>query len=150
MQIIDFFAANGPWSWIIAGLVLLALELVLPGGILVWMGIAGIVTGLMLLFQPMGWPLQWLIFGVLSLGSILVWLRYSRTRPPLTDRPLLNQRTDQLVGQEALLEQAITQGFGRVVLGDTVWRVSGPDLPAGERVRIVGSSGAVLKVEPIR
>ncbi|RZA13737.1 MAG: NfeD family protein, partial [Proteobacteria bacterium] len=86
----DFFAANGPWSWIIAGLVLLALELVLPGGILVWMGIAGIVTGLMLLFQPMGWPWQWLIFGVLSLGSILVWLRYSRNRPPATDRPLLN------------------------------------------------------------
>ena len=149
MQIIDFIAANGPWSWIVAGLVLLALELVLPGGILVWMGIAGVVTGLMLLFQPMAWPLQWLIFGVLSLGSILVWLRYSRNRPPATDRPHLNQRTDQMVGQEAVLEQPIAQGFGRIVLGDSVWRVSGPDLPAGRRVRIVGSSGAVLQVEPI-
>jgi membrane protein implicated in regulation of membrane protease activity len=148
MQIIDFLAANGPWSWSIAGLALLALELVLPGGILVWMGIAGIVTGLMLLFQPIGWALQWLIFGVLSLGSILVWLRYSRTRPPATDRPFLNRRTDQLIGQEAVLDQAIAQGFGRVVLGDSVWRVSGPDLPVGRRVKIVGSSGAVLKVEP--
>ncbi|RYG30009.1 MAG: NfeD family protein, partial [Burkholderiales bacterium] len=26
----------------------------------------------------------------------------------------------------------------------------GPDLPAGTRVRIVSSSGAVLKVEPLR
>jgi hypothetical protein len=149
MQIVDFIASYGPWSWIIAGLVLLALELVLPGGILVWMGLAGIVTGLMLLFQPMGWPLQWLIFGVLSLGSILVWLRYSRSRPPSTDRPLLNQRTDQLVGQQAVLETAISQGYGRVALGDTLWRVSGPDLPAGHKVRIVGSSGAVLAVEPV-
>lgn len=149
MQIIDFIARNGPWSWIVAGLVLLALELVLPGGILVWMGIAGIVTGLMLLFQPMGWPLQWLIFGVLSLGSILVWLRYSRSRPQTTDRPFLNQRTDQLVGQEAVLEQPIAQGFGRIVLGDSVWRVSGPDLAAGQRVRIVGSAGAMLKVEAV-
>ncbi|MDB5474147.1 MAG: NfeD family protein [Devosia sp.] len=148
MQVIDFIAANGPWSWIIAGLILLALELVLPGGILVWMGIAGIVTGLMLLFQPIAWPLQWLVFGVLSLGSILVWLRYSRNRPPITDRPLLNRRAEQFIGQEALLEQPIRQGFGRVTLGDTVWRVSGPDLPAGQRVRIVGSSGAVLAVEP--
>jgi membrane protein implicated in regulation of membrane protease activity len=149
MQIIDFIASYGPWSWIIAGLVLLALELVLPGGILVWMGVAGIVTGLMLLFQPMSWPLQWLIFGVLSLGSILVWLRYSRSRPPATDRPLLNQRTDQLIGQEAVLDAPIAQGHGRVVLGDTVWRVSGPDLPAGRKVKIVGSSGAVLRVAPI-
>lgn len=48
-----------------------------------------------------------------------------------------------------VLEQAIEQGFGRVVLGDSVWRVSGPDLPVGQRVRIVGSQGAVLVVEPL-
>jgi len=148
MQIVDFIAANGPWSWIIAGLILLALELVLPGGILVWMGVAGIITGLMLLFQPIGWPLQWLIFGVLSLGSIVVWLRYSRSRPQKTDSPYLNRRADQLIGQEAVLAQPIEQGFGRVVLGDTIWRVSGADLPAGTRVRIVGSNGSVLVVEP--
>jgi hypothetical protein len=148
MQIVSFVAANAPWSWVIAGLIFLALELILPGGILVWLGVAGIVTGLMLLFQPLDWPWQWLIFGVLSLGSILVWLRYSRSKPEKTDRPYLNRRADQLVGQEAVLEQAIAQGFGRIILGDTVWRVSGPDLPKGQRVRIVGASGAVLAVEP--
>jgi membrane protein implicated in regulation of membrane protease activity len=148
MQIVNLIAANAPWSWVIAGLIFLALELILPGGILVWLGVAGIVTGLMLLFQPLDWPWQWLIFGVLSLGSILVWLRYSRSKPEKTDRPYLNRRADQLVGQEAVLERAIAQGFGRVILGDTVWRVSGPDLPKGQRVRIVGASGAVLAVEP--
>jgi hypothetical protein len=148
MQIVSFVAANAPWSWVIAGLIFLALELILPGGILVWLGVAGIVTGLMLLFQPLDWPWQWLIFGVLSLGSILVWLRYSRSKPEKTDRPYLNRRADQLVGQEAVLEQAIAQGFGRIILGDTVWRVSGPDLPKGQRVRIIGASGAVLAVEP--
>jgi len=149
MQLVEFIAANTPWSWIIAGLVLLALELVVPGGILVWMGISGIVTGLMLVFQPIGWPLQWLIFGVLSLVSITIWLRYSRNRPAQTDRPYLNRRMEQLVGQEAVLEQPIAQGFGRIVLGDTVWRVAGPDLPLGSRVRITGSMGAVLTVEPL-
>ena len=149
MQIVEFIAANGPWSWIVAGLVLLALELVVPGGILLWMGISGIATGLLVLFQPIGWPLQWLIFGVLSLVSIAVWLRYNRSRPTATDRPYLNRRADQLIGQVVVLEQPIAQGFGRVVLGDTVWRVSGPDLPLGQRVRIVGSAGAVLTVEPV-
>ena len=149
MQIIDFIAANGPWSWIVAGLIFLALELVLPGGFLLWMGISGIITGLMTLFQPISWPLQWLIFGVLSLVAIGFWVRINRSRPTVSDRPYLNRRADHFIGQEAVLEQAISQGFGRVVLGDTVWRVSGLDLPVGQRVRIVGSEGAVLKVEPV-
>lgn len=149
MQIVDFIAANGHWSWIVAGLVLLALELLLPGGFLLWMGISGIVTGLITMAQPIGWPLQWLIFGVLSLVSIAIWVRWNRSRPAPTDRPYLNRRGEGLIGQEAILEQAIEQGFGRVVLGDTVWRVSGADLPVGQRVRIVGSSGAVLEVEAI-
>lgn len=147
MQVIDFIAGNGPWAWIVAGLVLLALELLAPGGFLLWMGISGIVTGLVVLFWAIGWPLQWLIFGVMSLVTIALWLRWTRSRPTPTDRPYLNRRAEQLVGQEAILEHAIEQGFGRVALGDTVWRVSGPDLPVGQRVRVVGYEGAVLKVE---
>lgn len=149
MQIIDFVAANAHWSWIVAGLILLGLELLLPGGFLLWMGISGIITGLVTMFEPIGWPLQWLIFGVLSLVTIALWVRWTRSRPTPTDRPYLNRRADQMIGQEAVLEQPIAQGFGRVVLGDTVWRVSGPDLPLGHKVRIVGSTGAVLRVEPI-
>ena len=150
MQIVDFIAANAHWSWIVAGLILLALELAVPGGFLLWMGISGIITGLVTMFQPIGWPLQWLIFGVLSLVTIALWVRWNRSRPTPTDRPYLNRRADQLIGQEAVLEQPIAQGFGRVVLGDTVWRVSGVDLPVGHKVRIVGSDGAVLKVEAVR
>lgn len=149
MALVDFIAANGHWSWVVAGLVLLALELFLPGGILLWMGIAGIATGLLTMVQPLAWPLQWLIFGVLSLAGIVLWLRIVRSRPTTTDRPFLNQRADGFIGHEVVLEQAIEQGFGRVVLGDSVWRVSGPDLPVGQRVRIVGSQGAVLVVEPL-
>ena len=149
MQVIDFIASNGPWAWIVAGLILLALELVLPGGFLLWMGISGVITGLITLFQPIGWPLKWLIFGVLSLVSIAIWVRWTRSRPTPTDRPYLNRRADHFIGQEAVLEQAIEQGFGRIVLGDTVWRVSGSDLPVGQRVRIVGNEGAVLKVEAV-
>lgn len=149
MQVIDFIASNGPWAWIVAGLVLLALELVVPGGFLLWMGISGIVTGIVVLVWAIGWPLQWLIFGVLSLVTIAIWVRWTRSRPTPTDRPYLNRRAEHFIGQEAVLEQAIEQGFGRVVLGDTVWRVSGVDLPAGQRVRIVGNEGAVLRVEAI-
>ena len=147
MQIIAFLAENAPWSWIIAGLVLLALELVVPGGFLLWMGIAGILTGLLVLFQPLAWPIQWLIFGVLSLVSILIWVRLTRNRAAQTDRPLLNQRAEHFIGYEAVLDQPIVGGFGRLALGDTIWRIAGPDLPRGQKVRIVGAEGNVLRVE---
>ncbi|MDB5621904.1 MAG: NfeD family protein, partial [Devosia sp.] len=111
MQIISFVADNGPWSWIVAGLVFLALELVVPGGFLVWMGVAGIITGLMLFFQPISWPLQWLLFGGLSLIAIFAWVRWSRTRTgDDSDHPQLNQRAQSLVGQLAVLQDPIRGG----------------------------------------
>src|SRR5690606_26374254 len=100
MQVIQSIRSAGPWAWIVGGLVLLALELVLPGGFLLWMGISGVITGLIVLFQPIGWPLQWLIFGVLSLVSIALWVRWSRSRPTPTDRPELNERASRYVGHE--------------------------------------------------
>lgn len=149
MVLIEFLAANAPWAWIIAGLILLALELFVPGGYLLWLGIAGLITGLVVLFEPIAWPLQWLMFGVLALIAITLWTRWSRSRTGQSDRPYLNRRADSFVGHEAVLEQPIAGGFGRLTLGDTIWRISGPDMPAGQRIRIIGSEGAVLLVEAI-
>lgn len=146
MQVIDFIAAYGPWSWIVAGIILLALEVVGSGGFLLWMGVAGIVTGLIVLIHPIDWPLQWLVFGVLSLVAILLWLRWQRGKQVQSDRPYLNRRADRFTGQEAMLDEPIVDGFGRLVLDDTVWRIAGPNLPAGVRVRITGNNGAVLHV----
>lgn len=149
MQLIALIASIGPWAWIVAGLVLLALELAVPGGFLLWMGIAGIFTGLIAFIQPLDWPWLWLIFGVVSLVTISLWVKFFRHRPDASDRPLLNRRTAQLLGREGVLDQPIAQGVGRLALGDTIWRVSGPDLPAGRRVRVVGNDGAVLRVEAV-
>lgn len=149
MEVIAFLAENGPWSWIIAGLILLGLELVVPGGFLVWLGIGGILTGLLTLFWPLPWAVQWLIFGAFSLISILLWVRIARKRRAASTEPELNRRTDRFIGQEAVLDVPISGGFGRLPLGDTIWRISGPDLPAGQRIRIIGADGAVLRVEAI-
>lgn len=149
MALIAFLAANAPWAWIIAGLILLALELVLPGGFLLWLGIAGVVTGIVVFFEPIAWPFQWLIFATMALVAIVVWLRWTRSRADQSDRPFLNQRADRFLGQEGVLEEPTVGGFGRLALGDTVWRISGPDLPAGQRVRITGSDGPLLKVDAI-
>jgi inner membrane protein len=148
MDVIEFIASYGPWVWVVVGVILLALELVVPGGFLLWMGVAGIVTGLASLVQPIAWPLQFLLFGGLSLVLIVAWLRYHRGRETPSDSPFLNRRAERFLGHEAVLDEPISDGFGRLRLGDSVWRIAGPDLPAGQLVRVVAAEGAVLRVEP--
>lgn len=150
MDILDWIGGYGPWAWVVIGAVLLALELAVPGGFLLWLGIAGIVTGLVTFGWAVAWPLQFVIFGLLSLIFIVVWMRFFKNREQPSDRPFLNNRAAAYVGHEAVLNEPIRDGYGRLSLGDTVWRVAGPDLPAGQRVRIVSADGALLNVEAAR
>ena len=79
--------------------------------------------------------------------TIDLWIANPRTSA--SDEPDLNRRGSQYVGRVVALESAIETGRGRIRLGDTVWTVAGPDLPKGTPVRVIGSDGAVLRVEGV-
>ena len=64
-----------------------------------------------------------------------------------TRHPFLNRRTEGYVGRVFTLEKPIVDGIGTVRIDDTVWRVSGPDCPAGSRVKIASANGSDLLVE---
>jgi membrane protein implicated in regulation of membrane protease activity len=147
MVLFDLFVTYGPWAWFVIGLVLLALELVLPGGWFLWLGAGGVLTGILAFIPGVTWPWQVTIFGILALATVIGWRLFTRNRVPRSDRPLLNRRTEAFIGREAVINEPIADGFGRVTLGDTVWRISGPDLAAGRKIRIIGADGPVLKVE---
>jgi membrane protein implicated in regulation of membrane protease activity len=152
-MIVQWFAGFGAWNWMILGTVQLALEILTPGVYLLWLGIAAIITGLLsFAFWETafwGWQVQILAFLVLSIVSVLIGRRvFPTTGTADTDQPLLNQRERQLVGRTATLEEPIVEGRGRIRLGDTLWRISGPDLPAGARVRVIATVNGELTVEP--
>lgn len=152
-MIAEWFAGFGAWNWVILGTVLLALEILTPGVYLLWLGIAAVATGLLsFLLWDAGfwvWQVQILVFLVLSIVSVLIGRRvFPTTGTADTDQPLLNQRERQLVGRTATLEKPIVEGRGRIRLGDTLWRVSGPDLPVGARVRVIAAENGELAVEP--
>jgi membrane protein implicated in regulation of membrane protease activity len=148
MVLLNLFATYGPWAWFVTGLVLLALELVAPGGYFLWLGAAGLVTGVAAFIPGLATSWQVTIFGVLALIIVVGWTMVTRNRKG-TDRPLLNQRAERFIGHEGVIDEPIKDGFGRLVLGDSIWRIAGPDLAAGQKVRIVGHEGAVLKVEAV-
>ena len=147
------FTELGPWNWMVLGLVLLTFELFLPGVFLLWIGIAALLTGALSL-QLWGagfwtWHVQVLLFLALAIVSVLVGRRIMQSRGDESDQPLLNRRADQLVGRTATLIEPISNGYGRVQIGDTIWRVAGPDLPAGTRVRVVRGNDTELVVEAL-
>ncbi|MBP0614132.1 NfeD family protein [Jiella sp. KSK16Y-1] len=140
------------YGWWIAGLVLLMLEVVAPGVYLVFFGVAALVVGTNAFFVGgsgwFDWPQQVIAFIVVSTVCIYLGRRWYGTASDTDDASPLNRRTSRLIGREARLSEAIVAGRGRVAIEDSWWSVSGPELPAGARVRVTGADGAVLEVEP--
>lgn len=137
------------WVWLGLGLLLAAAEMAIPGVFLIWLAGAAIITGLATWIVPIDIPLQIVIFGVLGLTAVFAGRRYLRDNPIEAADPAMNKRGSRMVGQTAVVTQAIEGGTGRVHYGDGEWLARGPDIAAGTRVRIVGSDGAELLVEPI-
>ena len=94
------------------------------------------------------WQWQLVTFALLSLVSVIAAKIYLRGQATETDRPLLNKRAQQHIGRSYVLEEAIENGRGKIRVGDSLWRVEGPDRPKGERVVVTGADGTVLHVEP--
>ena len=144
----DYFSTLLFWHWWVLGLVLVVIEMIAPGFFLLWIGLAAGVTGVILAIAPgLGWQVQFLIFGVLAIGSVVAARSYFRRNPIVSDDATLNRRGAQYIGRIFSLDEAIVNGVGKVKVGDSWWRAEGPDLPAGERVKVVGVDGNMLKVE---
>ncbi|RUP17329.1 NfeD family protein [Methylobacterium sp.] len=140
-----FEALGAAWSWVIAGLVLAGAEILLPGVFLIWLGLAAVATGLAAAALPMPWQGQTLLFAGLAVALVALATRLQR-RGKGTE-PELNRADRGLIGREGVLDEPIVRGAGRIRFDDTLWRVEGPDLPAGRRVRVTGIGGTVLRVE---
>ena len=80
--------------------------------------------------------------------TIPLWRRFFRGDQQPADQPFLNRRNDAMVGRVFTLETPIVDGVGTVRVGDTVWRVNGPDTPAGNRVTVTRADAAMLFVAP--
>ncbi|MEQ8710144.1 MAG: NfeD family protein [Rhodospirillales bacterium] len=138
------------WHWLILGVVLVIGEAVIPGAVLLWMGVAALVTGLVELAIPnLGWQIQCLVFAVLSIISVYFGRGWMLRRGGESDHPTLNRRGAEYIGRTYRIDTAIENGVGRLQVDDTFWKIlAKDDLPAGSRVTVTGMQGMALEVEP--
>jgi membrane protein implicated in regulation of membrane protease activity len=136
------------WHWWILAAVLAGIEAILPGMFFIWFGLAAGLVGVVALAVP-GMGPQWeaVLFVVLAVASVAFAKAYLHRNPTETEDPALNRRGERLLGRRFNLETAIVNGRGSVKVDDGVWRASGPDLPAGRAVKVVGVDGSILRVE---
>jgi len=145
----SWITAVGPWHWLLIAIVLMILEAFSPAAFSMWLAIAAGTVGLVLVVAPeLGWQVQLVLFGVLSVLSLVLGRRYLRRHPIVTDTPTLNRRGHQYIGRIFTLDQPLVNGIGRLRVDDTAWRIRGPACGEGTRVRVTGVDGVVLLVLP--
>ena len=134
------------WIWIVLGLVLAAIELATPGGIvIVFFGAGALIVGILVLLGAAGptW-VQWLLFPVFALVSLRLFRQPILARLGLHDR----RDVDSLIGEVAVPAEPIPPGaHGRAELRGTTWNVrnlDGAALSAGQRCRVVAVKGLML------
>jgi len=139
------------YGWWLLALVLIGAELAVPGYFMLWIGIAAAVMGALVLIVPdLGALGQAVAFAILAVISCVIYWKFVRGElDKVSDQPLLNRRAEQFVGRRYVLDSAIVNGQGKARVGDSVWLVEGPELPAGAPIEVVAVNGTTLKVQPV-
>lgn len=136
-------------TWLVAGLILSAIETLAPGAFFIWFGAAAAIVGAVSYFMPMGFVAQLILFAVLVTALVLIGRRVYGSFDTAPG-PLPQSRAHAMIGADFFLEEAIARGYGRIRVGDSSWRVAGPDCPAGSMVKVVAvEQGSLLRVERV-
>ena len=142
-----------PWHmWVIAGVVLMIIEVVTPGFVVICFGLGCLAAGLAAWAGAgSGWEI--VTFSAASL-AMLLGIRPLVTKHLGRDGGELKTNVDALVGKRGLVTESIdaARDSGRVAVGGDDWRASsdgGEALDEGASVEVVRVEGARVIVKPV-
>ena len=132
--------------WLVLGLSLIILELFLWTVFLLWIGASAITVSIFFYLMPdTSWPIQLLIFVILSLITTNLSKRYY---PVKTVDDELHEKAKTFIGKECKVS-SIEDGIIKVQIGKSLWFARGSGLSEGQSVKIVGVDGSTFIVELI-
>lgn len=143
----EMLAGLGSWNWFIVAVLLFVLEMVVPGVHFLWFGLAAVIVGGIALATGIAWQWQLIAFAFIAIATVFLVRRFADPRSASSDEPDLNVRGAQYIGRSFIVAKAITEGRGKIRVGDTIWNAEGEDAPVGATVTVVGVDGTALVVE---
>ena len=138
-------------NWLIVGLVLSALELVVPGIYLIWFGLAGFAISIMMCFITMAVTTQLIWFALFSaVFAVIGWFAYrvimKKTETPKEYRNL-NNSAEQHVGSIVTIAQDVEDNQTKVKIGDTFWLAySEKPLKKGDTAKVTGVKDSLILI----
>jgi inner membrane protein len=139
-----------PYIWLLAGVLLMGLELLTPGFVVFFFGIGALMTGLLSLLIPglsSSILAQLLTWSAGSLLSLFIFRRFFKKI--FSGKVIEDPGTDEFVGQTAEVLEPITRNNpGRISFQGTTWKAltAGPDLAPGDRVTITKKDNLTFTV----
>jgi len=97
-----------------------------------------------------GIPIDIMVWFVLFAGTVFglyFWREHHIQQQDLQRAASPQRAGERYIGQVLTLTDGLNDGSGQVRLGDRRWKLRGPSLPAGTRVRVTGVDGTVLIVD---
>ncbi len=148
---LQFLEGISPIWWLVAALILGAIEMLSPTTYLLWLALSALaVGGSLALFPELSGEVQAALFAVFAIaftvaGRYLI-PRFGRGRDSANS---LNEPANRVVGQVAEVI-SFEHGEGRIMVNGVRWHArsrSVQDLEPGMSVRIVAAEGATLLIE---
>ncbi len=140
--------------WLILGVVLIVLEIVIPSFVVIWFGIAALLTGIVSCWVT-DLTMQSAVFAFFSVLSFTVgWFGFLKNA---ASRSQAGQGKESVQGERGIVS-AVKPGdfpagkvrFSVAVLGSDEWEfVADEPLAVGERCEIMDVLGSKLKVRKV-
>jgi membrane protein implicated in regulation of membrane protease activity len=149
---VEFLDANVLWwHWLIVGFVLLILEMSTGTFVILGLGIAAVVVGVLDFVMPMSFINQMLTWIALSLLSLWAWKKWAKT-PDISSSGQSDHTLDTLgtVTQTIHPNQRGKVTFDTPVLGNSSWHATATqEIAKNSRIKIVEINGQLITVEKV-
>lgn len=140
-------------GWFTFGLVLVLLELFLPGTYLIWFGLAAFVMGVLVNFVLLSGIEILVYFALVSaVFAGIGWYVYTKiiNKSKVPEKyKYLNDMAGAHIGKVYNLSEDVVDGRAKAKIGDTFWLIEvDGNLKKGDKVKITGvENGVILKAE---
>jgi membrane protein implicated in regulation of membrane protease activity len=139
--------------WLMAGVLMLFLEFILPGIVIVFFGIGACLVALVCRFTDISLNTQLIIFLVSSVFLLLVLRKWVKSifLGRTTLKGGITDSMSQYIGQRAIVKTGIpVGGRGKIEFFGTQWDAEADeDIAEGTAVEVVGKSSILMKVKRI-